>query len=177
MAADRPGRSSAQRAFLSGIADEYYDRIFKYAMLLTRSAEDAADLTQETFLTASRRAAELMEHPNIYGWLRTAVYHHYQHWRTARQQEQARRYRPPDGYDGETPDPTEQLAAPDELGDRLLSLDMERMLPHEDYLLLRRIYFDRATAEEAAQELGMTPAACRKRLQRIRDRLRRRFAP
>lgn len=175
MAAERAGRLQTQRAFLDRLTDEYYDRIYKYALILTRSADDAADLAQDTFLTAAERAAELPDHPNVYGWLRTVVYHHFQHWRADRRREAALRFEPPEDERGAAADPIQQLAAPDELGDRLLALDMERMLSPEDCLLLRRIYFERATAEETARELGMSPAACRKRLQRIRERLRQKY--
>ena len=46
------------------------------------------------------------------------------------------------------------------------------LLPEEDFRLLKRIVLERYSYLEAAKELGISLEACRKRVQRIKQRLR-----
>ena len=46
------------------------------------------------------------------------------------------------------------------------------LLPEEDFRLLKRIVLERYSYLEAAEELGISLEACRKRVQRIKQRLR-----
>ena len=52
---------------------------------------------------------------------------------------------------------------------------VERVLTPEEYQLLKRLVFDRASHLEVAQEFGISVYASQKRLERIRDKLRREF--
>ena len=52
---------------------------------------------------------------------------------------------------------------------------VSRRLTEEEYRLIRMVYYEGASTEEAALTLGVTAAACRKRIQRIRDKLRERY--
>lgn len=49
------------------------------------------------------------------------------------------------------------------------------LLPQEDFRLLKLVVLERYSYLEAAQELGISLEACRKRVQRIKQRLRQKL--
>ena len=48
---------------------------------------------------------------------------------------------------------------------------LERVLTPEEFRLLKRLVFDRASHQQVAQEFGISVYASQKRLERIRDKL------
>ena len=57
----------------------------------------------------------------------------------------------------------------------LLLLSIQQVLPPEDYQLLRLRYMENWQYVQLAEKFGITVWACRKRLQRIRQKLREAF--
>jgi RNA polymerase sigma-70 factor (ECF subfamily) len=55
--ADPPAADTAER--LGALFDQHHQRLYRLARRLSRSAEDARDLVQETFLRAARHAAKV----------------------------------------------------------------------------------------------------------------------
>lgn len=137
--------------------------------IIAREVADAGlrdDVVQETYLRAFRKLPGLAESHAFSSWLgRVAV-------TTARNE--LRRHRRV--FVDESA--LDWLAAPlpDESGDDLARTELGRALvglPPEERRLMERYYLGRWTAKRLAQEEGVSPAAVRKRLQRLRDRLRR----
>lgn len=75
-----PARASyAQDPVKSGLDFEvlvelYYGPLFRFAMSLTRSASDAGDLVQETFLTWASKGHQLSEPSKVKSWLFTTLH-------------------------------------------------------------------------------------------------------
>ncbi len=155
--------------FLSRLVDEQYDRILKYARVLTGREDDAAELAQETFLIATRHTRELTELDDPGAWLRRTLYHRWQHYVERSKRERDNRAGEPDdaaGLPDETSDPEEQV---------LTDMTLAATLTGDEYKLARLAFLDGLTLAQAAQELKISPAACRKRMERLRRKLRERY--
>ena len=166
------GKNEQNRGLIR-VIDEYYERIFKYAFVLTGSFEDAQDLTQETFATAVDKTDILETHSHQYAWLRTVLYHHYQHWLRKRSKEAVFRANLGTKSDNGENDAIQKIAdKKEDVADMLIDMDMQRILSKEEYDLLRKVYFEDETIANAASEMGITAVAGRKKIQRIREKLR-----
>jgi len=54
---------------VDGVAEQYFDRIHRAALMLTGNPWDADDLAQETFLVVARQAERFQGRSSIYTWL------------------------------------------------------------------------------------------------------------
>jgi RNA polymerase sigma-70 factor (ECF subfamily) len=52
----------------------YYEPLYQFAFSLTHSAADAADLTQQVFLTWARKGTQLRDQSKVKSWLFTALH-------------------------------------------------------------------------------------------------------
>jgi RNA polymerase sigma factor (sigma-70 family) len=136
---------------------------------VVRNRADAEDAFQAVFLTLARRAGSISKAGSLASWLHGTAY------RTARKALAARLRR----RAAETEAPARLPAGPDEL-----SWAEVQAIVHEELLALperlRRAlvlcYLEGATQGRAAEALGATPAAVKKRLERGREQLRARLA-
>ena len=162
------GRSEAAFAEL---VRRHVDLVYCAAMRMIRDAHLAEDVTQSVFVALARNARQLTGRSVLSGWLhRTAQNIAAQTVRTdvrrrAREQEAAAM--------------NELLATePDTLWEQIAPhLDAalgELSEPDRDALLLR--YFERKSACEMAQTLGISDEAAQKRVSRAVERLREFFA-
>ena len=128
---------------------------------------DTRDAVQEAYLRAFRRLADLDDPEAFAGWIRRIVVTVAHNHRRG-----ARGVWLPLG-DGDGPpvlDDDEQMWTPDQfrkLARALLSLEPD------ERRLCERHYHGRWSAERMAEDAGIEPAAMRKRLQRIRQKLRK----
>lgn len=66
---DRGSDPQTQRELLVELVAEYFDRLYAYAYRLTGAADAADDLTQQAFLVAHQRLAQLKERDRAGAWL------------------------------------------------------------------------------------------------------------
>ena len=59
------------------LVDLHYGTLFRFAMTLTRSEADAADLVQDTFLTWANKGHQLQDRSKAKPWLLTALHRHF----------------------------------------------------------------------------------------------------
>lgn len=71
---------------LRSFVDDHYSSVLRFMRHLTRSIEDAEDLTQQAFIRARENIASYRGSSSLRTWLHRVAFHEYTHWR--------RRHRP-----------------------------------------------------------------------------------
>lgn len=56
------------------LVDHYYEPLYRFAMSLTGSETDAADLVQDTFLTWANKGSQLRDRGKVKSWLFTTLH-------------------------------------------------------------------------------------------------------
>lgn len=153
--------SSAERAYIEALFDEYYDKLYRvaYRHLGRLCADCIDDVIQETFKRACENFRSLVSYDSAEAWL-VSVCHHV------------------------AIDEVKYLC-------KIEELVIETSISHSDNLgidellpaslsasnrdLLIRYYVYRNSANEIAVDLGQTPAAIRQKLSRIRKELRKKL--
>lgn len=59
---------------LQTVVDDHYQNLYRFALSLTRSSDDAWDLTQEAFLRLAKKRATIRSTAAIKSWLYTTLY-------------------------------------------------------------------------------------------------------
>ena len=165
-----------ERELVEQLYRQYFQKLFLYADAQLNDPERARDVVQDTFHEAIRHADALGSHEKPGGWLMRTLQN------KLRESERARRRYLlrflsldsdfPDGVfpeGGAIPEePPDTGPAPP--GESALE-KIERALSPEEYRLLKRLVFDRASHLQVAREFHITVYASEKRLERIRDKL------
>ncbi len=142
---------------------EMYFPLLHYALAVLGEPGLAEEAVQETFAIACRKRAELAGSPAPRGWVKNVLRNVLRN--TQRRRAQLRRLVLASMQSGEE----EIVGSAD---DDHLDAEYSDLLAPEDYRLLKRVVLDRYSVREAAAELGISTEACKKRVQRARDRLR-----
>jgi RNA polymerase sigma factor (sigma-70 family) len=56
------------------LVDAYYEALYRFALSLTQSEADAADLTQDTFYTFAAKGSQIRERSKVKSWLFTTLH-------------------------------------------------------------------------------------------------------
>ena len=154
--------SDSQRDMIARLYAAYFFMLLCYAESALCREDAAEEAVQETFRIACARAAELEASGNPAGWLMNTLKN------TLRNRNRIlRRFRQ---MFSSLPLEEADRAAPDSGGE--LELTISALLSREEYQIYRLVIAEGETTASAARILGITPAACRKRVQRVRDKLR-----
>jgi len=174
----RDGNSSA----LEMLTERFASTIYGVALRITRSAEDAEDVRQETFLRVQTHLGSFVEGGNFGGWVgRIAINESI----TALRRRHSKRLLPLDdgssaGGEDRQPrefasrrlDPEGRYAVVERR--RILARAIEELEPHLRSVCLMRDIHNLST-RETARHLGLTTGTVRTRLFRGRSQLRRRL--
>jgi len=163
-----------------GDADAFGELVVRFgpavrATCLMRAADPhrADDLSQQVFLTAWRRLADLRDDAQFWPWLEAITRNHLlNEWRRV-QRERGLKQRYAVAWlaanESELPGP----AAAEEIAQEVETLrDCVNRLPENLQRLVQLRYHEGQTSQQIAVELGRSPDAVRQILLRVRDRLR-----
>ena len=146
--------------------DRYYQRLFRFALVLARGDESLAqDTVQSAFITAAKKLRRADGEEHLWNWLaRVARQQSARAWR--------KRRRDPAMANAEMlPEDCPAMAQPDSFLEEALD-GVLKSLEAEERQLIQVFYFDRLSQKEIAEQLGTTPKAVSSRLERAREKLR-----
>jgi RNA polymerase sigma-70 factor, ECF subfamily len=151
------GDAEALRAFVDG----HYSSVLRFMRHLTRSIEDAEDLTQQAFLKARENITGFRGSSSIRTWLHRVAFHEYTHWR--RKQRPLLRL----SHREIAPEPGFQACIE---GAALLDALHQLPAPMREVFLLFEV--QELTMEEIATVMGVPGGTAKSRLHHARLRLR-----
>ena len=148
-----------QRQFLKRVFLAMYPTIFRYAISNVHDEDLAEEIAQIVFTKACNDPESIMSSPNVNGWLVRALRHVLQEYyrerdRAVRLTERSVSIYPPVHHDD------------------YFDVEFSDLLDPEDMKLLRMVDVEGYSTRDAAEAFGISEVACRKRLQRARERLR-----
>ena len=148
-----------QRAFLNQIYIAMYSTIYHYAIAAVQNEHLAQEIAQIVFTKACNDPESIMASPRPNGWLVKALRHTLQEY-----------YRERD----RAVELTERSAmvSPTVHRDDYFDVEYSDILDPEEMKLLRLVDVEGFSTRDAAGAFGIAEAACRKRLQRAREKLR-----
>ena len=158
------GLTREQRQAIARLYKEMYNQLHTYAYSILREKELSEDLVQKTFQTACGEPSKLLSSPNSQGWLMEVLKNEIRN--AKRKRATMAKY----VVSAETVD-IEQIVSHDP-GDSI-DLLYSGLISEEEFQLVKRVAVDRYTILEAAEELGISEDACKKRVQRAKKKLRK----
>ncbi len=154
--------SVSQRELVSRLYAAHYFTLLCYAESALRRKDAAEEAVQETFRIACTHAARLETLDNPGGWLMGILKNILRN--RGRVLARFRNVFSPLPLEDAAP------AVPDQTGE--LDIAIAGVLTPEEYELYRRVIAEEESAAAAAKALGIRADACRKRVQRIREKLK-----
>lgn len=143
--------------------------VLAVARKIVLNADEAEDVAQETYLRAFRRMAELKEPSAFHGWLRRIAITNAHDLRRRRR---ATLVQLDDARQVPVLDEQEQSWTAEQRRQLARAL---LMLSPDERRLCEQYYHGRRAIASIAADQGLTEPAVRKRLQRVRDKLRKEF--
>jgi RNA polymerase sigma factor (sigma-70 family) len=163
--------ANRSEAAFSELVRRHVDLVYSAARRMVGDSHQAQDVTQAVFMALAQNAGKLTDHPVLSGWLHRTTQNLAANAVRANVRRQIRE---------------QEAAAMNELLPTAPDVSWEQIAPHldtalgeladadRDAVLLR--YFERKSATEMAQILGVSDEAAQKRVSRAVERLREYFA-
>jgi RNA polymerase sigma-70 factor (ECF subfamily) len=148
------------------IAARFYSALYRFAVSLTRSETDAADLVQETFLVLTRRSQQIRDFSQIKCWLFTTLRREF--IRTIRRR---KKYFEVEFLPDIHNSPTSDLEPWQSLDARIV-LDALLRVNERYRATLKLFYLSELSYKEIAETLGMPIGTVMSRLSRGKEQLK-----
>lgn len=145
---------------ITSFVQEFYPSVFKLMRHLTRSREDAEDLTQEAILKAKNKIRSYKGNSSLKTWVHKIAFHEYTHWR----RKQRFLFRVPSGESY-----SESRYRSVEDGEVLLAALQGIKAPLREAFLLHEVH--ELTLEEIAQVVGSPLGTIKSRIHHARKAL------
>jgi RNA polymerase sigma-70 factor (ECF subfamily) len=153
---------------IAALVDEHHATLYRYAFRLTGSALDAEDLTQQTFLAAQVKLAQLRDAKSSRGWLFTIL-------RNCYLKSLRRRWPVTAGsLELDLNGIPDELPHTEEIDRDALQAALDE-LPPEFKVVLMLFYFEGCSYKEIAQRLRLPTGTVMSRLSRAKGHLRARL--
>lgn len=138
---------------------DWYKALLRYIYRLTLDKQAAEEILQETFLTAYKKIEFLRRHENPSGWLYVTAKNITRNY--------LRKMRNPDAvlY-------LENYKQPS-VNEESIKDILPDFFTKEEADIITRYYRDRQSVSEIAQDYGISLSACKMRLKRTRDKLKK----
>lgn len=164
-----------QRAFFDELYSVWFPKLCWYTLSAVKNHYVAEELVQDTFLVAMQKVDQLMAAEAPERWLKQTVKYKMLHYFRAQKQEQkwlvslaeegTAEPRAPDLLEQAEESEEETLARTKDL--------IRRSLKDEEWRLLQKVALEGKSYQQAAEELEISLWACQKRMQRIREKIRK----
>ena len=154
---------------LANLVEEHHQVLYRYAFRLTGAVPEAEDLTQQTFLVAQQKLAQVREAASVRGWLFAVLRNCY-----------LKGFRKPSPLCATSLDlDVESIAAADvdQPLDREALQNAIGRLPEEFKLVVLMFYFEELSYREIAAQLSVPLGTVMSRLSRAKSVLRRLLEP
>lgn len=145
---------------------QMHDMLLAYARSIIKEDALAEEAVQETFQIACQKPQQLLESENPKGWLVNTLKYTLQNMKRARESAQRllSRYL------------LEHASTATFSEDKLqLELLYENVADSEEFQLLKAMYIDGHSHLEIAQSKGISLSACKKRMQRAKEKLQKKL--
>src|SRR5262245_44243925 len=159
-------RSGSEEAF-GELVHRHVDLVYSTAFRVLRNPGFAEEVTQRVFIALARNAGKLQQRPVLTGWLHETARNFAV---TTVRSEERRRLREQEAAALRSLDSDDPQAVWDRIAPHLDGALAQLGEEDRDAILLR--YFERKTAREIGEQLGLTEEAAQKRAARALDRLR-----
>lgn len=164
-----------QDALIEKLHRKYFKQLTRYAMSTLGNTTKAQEVVQDAFHAAVLHIDDLMTHENPGGWLMETVKNKIRESERSRRRYLRRFLSLDSDISAELVPSDEVIPDQREQGDTSAIEKIEQALKPEEYQLLKRLIFDKASHLEVSLELGITVWDSQKRLQRIREKLYKEF--
>lgn len=141
-----------------------YDMLFTYAKCLLESPALAEEAVQETFRIACAKPEALMESASPKGWITNTMKNVVRNMK--------RSYASLTKLVIQSLSDEAQLTRISET-DNYTDIEYSDLIVPEEYSLLKSIVLEKNSIRDAARELGISVEACRKRVQRAKQKLQK----
>lgn len=156
---------------ISSLYFSEYSKLLQYAKIMLKDTEAAEDAVQEVFCVALLRSDILVSHPNPKGWLMQTLKYTICNFNRSRSQYLLRFV----AIDPQILKSKSIDSSKPPIDEDTILLIAKQALSPEEYLLLRRIVFEKIDYATVSDELKITVPACYKRLERVRKKLHKLF--
>lgn len=152
--------------FIEKLYLENYEILYYYANTIVNDPEVSENLVNDTFLDALRKAEQLTEHEKPIGWLMQALKLNIRNYRS-KQAKQPKTV---------SLSEVEPFLSTDTMSEENFDLSAcASLLSEDDYRMLTLFYIDGYSHNQLAQAFGISVSASQKRLERIKQRLRKKI--
>lgn len=164
----------AEKEFFDELYTQCFPDVYRYAQALVQDPSVAEEVAQDVFLTALFRLEDLLAADQPKRWLLKTAKYKCMHVFRDRTQWKKRMIAWED-LDAEPAARDLLQQVEEQEAFQQAKARIETLLTREELTLVQLIVWEERSYRAAAQAMGLTVAACQKRMQRIRKKLRKQF--